>query len=136
MEQSTGNSEWFDPPTEEVIQRYYELNQQLKEIEFELAGLKKRFHSFFDATVGRNNKGETSLGRYVLQRQIRESVHYHEEHTVRLLEELNLQDCIKIIKVPDEEKIYAAVTLGLIDATKLEPCKNRKVTQAIVVKKI
>jgi hypothetical protein len=120
---------------EEMLNRYHELNQQKKDIDNEMAELKKVFHHYFDATVGQKENGESIVGNFMLQRQIRGSESLDEDRTVQLLEELNLTDCIETVKRPDRQKIDAAVTLGLLAETDLEDCIIKKVTQAIIVKK-
>jgi hypothetical protein len=120
---------------EEMLNRYHELNQQKKDIDNEMAELKKVFHQYFDTTIGQKENGETIVGDFMLQRQIRGSESLDEERTVHLLEELNLTDCIETVKRPDRQKIDAAVTLGLLSQTDIEDCIIKKVTQAIIVKK-
>jgi hypothetical protein len=122
--------------TDEMVNRYYELNLQAKQIDRELANLKKEFHTYFDSTNGINMKGESAIGDYLVQRQIRCSKSYDEVKTVHLLEELNLSDCIQTLKRPDEEKIEAAITLGLLKQSEIDDCIKRKVSPAILVKKI
>ena len=122
--------------TAEMVGKYHELSLQVKRIEGELDELKKVFHQFFDMQLGEEEKGEYEIGEFKLQRQIRESEGYHEINTVKVLEELNLTDCIQIVKKPDKEKIDAAITLGLLSSKDLAECIHRKVTKAIVVKKV
>jgi hypothetical protein len=122
--------------TEEMVKRYYELSQRAKELDSELAELKTAFHTYFDHKLGSNSKGESELGDYKIQRQIREYESFHDDRTVKVLEDMNLKDCIKMVKQPDYQKIEAAVTLGIISMADFEECLNRKVTKAIVVKKL
>lgn len=122
--------------TQEMVNRYYELNLQGKQIDRELSDLKKYFHEYFDTTIGKNVKAESAIGGYMVQRQIRNSDSFDEVKTVNLLEELNLTDCIQTLKRPDEQKIEAAITLGLLKKSEIEECIKRKVSQAILVKKI
>jgi hypothetical protein len=121
--------------TEEMVQRYYELSQRAKELDNELTELKTAFHMFFDNRDGIHSKGEVALGDYKIQRQIREYESFQDERTVKALEKMNLNDCIKLVKIPDYQKIEAAVTLGIISMDDFEGCLNRKVSKAIVVKK-
>ena len=120
--------------TEEMVARYYQLNHEAKRIEKELRELKKRFHDYFDQTNGADTKAELRFKDYKLQRQIRQSETYMDEQTVQTLEELGLTDCVRTVKRPDDAKIEAAITLGLLDPNELEHCKQRKVTSAIVVR--
>lgn len=122
--------------TKEMVNRYYELSLQAKQIDRELTDLKKEFHDYFDSINGKNVKAESVIGDYLVQRQIRCSDSYDEVKTVHLLEELNLTDCIQTLKLPDEQKIEAAITLGLLKQTEIEECIKRKVSQAILVKKV
>lgn len=122
--------------TLEMVNRYYELNLQAKQINRELTDLKKEFHDYFDTTIGENVKAESAIGEYMVQRQIRNSDSFDEVKTVHLLEELNLVDCIQTLKRPDEQKIEAAITLGLLNQADIEECIQRKISQAILVKKI
>lgn len=114
--------------------RYYELNRQAKEINKQLNQLKKTFNDYFNETVGEDTKGELLLGKYKLQRQVRRSETYIADKTVQKLEALNMTDCIQVVRRPDEQKINAAVTLGLLPATELDDCKEAKVSVAIYVK--
>jgi len=120
--------------TEEMVQKYYHLSKKAKEIDRELSKLKKVFHKYFDLTEGVNQGGELSFENYILQRQIRVSERFKEEEAVLKLEEMNLQECIKVEKRVDGDKIQAAMTLGLIDQDLVEGWKERKHTAAIVVR--
>ena len=64
--------------TEEMIKKYYTLNKQVKEIEKELARLKKIFNHYFDLSVGVNEKGRLDFNAYVVQRQVRVAESYQE----------------------------------------------------------
>lgn len=120
--------------TEEDIKRYYELNLQKKKIEQEMNYFKKKFHQHLDDTYGKENKGEIQRGNYKLQRQIRSSIRYDEENTVKKLEELNLNDFVMEVKQPDTEKLESAIKLGLVESKEFTDCKKTKTTQTIVVK--
>lgn len=122
--------------TEETLARYFQLNKEAKAIEKELAKLKKTFNDYFDQLVGERQKGEFVLGNYKLQRQIRTSESYLPQETVQKLEALQLTDCVQIVKRPDEQKIDAAVTLGLLAPDTLEDCKVRKMSAAIYVREV
>lgn len=122
--------------TEEMVERYYELQKEAKKIDKQLNDLKKVFHQYFDLKVGENQKGELLFRKFKLQRNIRVSEKFHEEKTIEKLEKLNLLDCIKTIKEPDEEKINAAISLGIVDKSEFDDCKQRKTTSAILVKEI
>lgn len=122
--------------SEEDVKTYYELQEQKKEIDKQIKHFHEKFHRYFDKIAGEYQKGEIQIGEYKVQRQIRQSTVYEDEKTVELLEQLQLQDLIQIIKKPDEEKIESAITLGLIDRKKLDDCKRVKKTKAIIVKKI
>ncbi|MCU9614463.1 hypothetical protein OEV98_13035 [Caldibacillus lycopersici] len=121
--------------TEAMVERYHELNKQAKELEKELSKLKKSFNLYFDLTVGQNEKGELAFENYVLQRQIRTSEKFREE-AVQKLEEMRLTDCIKVEKKVDEEKVNAAITLGIIPADSLSDLKDRKHSSAIYVREL
>lgn len=120
--------------TGEMLVKYYELNKQKKEIELEMNQLKETFHQYFDHLIGRNEKGEISISGYKLQRQIRKTEKYHEEVTVKRLEELNLNDLIHVVKKPDDLKIKSALHLGLINEQQLEGCIITTCSPAISVK--
>jgi hypothetical protein len=122
--------------SETLLQRYYELSQTAKEVEKELKGMKKELNAYFDHIIGQNQKGESDIGEYKVQRVIRYSENFDVEKTVKRLEEKQLTDCIETKRIPDKEKINAAITLGLIDSNEIEDCIERKVSQAISVKKI
>ena len=107
--------------TEDMVTRYYELSRQA---------------NYFDETVGQGRKGELLLGDLKLQRQVRKSEKYIADKTVQKLEELNMTDCIQVVKRPDEQKITAAVTLGLLPAAALDDCKEEKVSVAIYVREV
>lgn len=128
-------SKTFQIP-EEMISRYVALNDKAKKIDEELSEMKKIFTSFFDHTYGENCKGEERIGDYKIQRQIRNSEQYHPEKTVKVLEELNLTDCILLVKQPDKQKLDAALTLGMVSYEELNDCLIRKSSQAIVVKSL
>ncbi|MUK88541.1 hypothetical protein GMD78_09080 [Ornithinibacillus sp. L9] len=120
--------------TEEDIKRYYELNKQKKDIEQEMNYLKKKFHELLDDSFGKESKGEIQRGNYKLQRQIRSSVRYDDDHTIEKLEELNLNDFIVEVRRPDTEKLESAIKLGLVEEKDFTDCKKSKITQTIVVK--
>ena len=121
--------------SEKLLQRYYELSLTAKEVEKELKMMKKELNDYFDDTIGQNQKGETNIGDYKIQRIIRYSENFNEEKTIKRLEDKQLTDCIQTIKIPDKEKINAAITLGLLDSNEMEDCIERRVSQAISVKK-
>ena len=120
--------------TKEMLLEYERLNQSKKQIEAQMNQLKKQFHAYFDATVGENVKGELVVDGYKLQRLIRSVEQFDEEKTVERLEELNMKDLIRIVKRPDEEKIYAAMNLGFLKREDIEGCIFSKKTGAISVK--
>ncbi|MFD1781398.1 hypothetical protein ACFSFW_22390 [Fredinandcohnia salidurans] len=129
------DSKRFTQIPEELISKYFTLSEKAKEIEKELKEMKKVINVYFDETVGKQEKGESIVGDYKIQRQIRTSESYHDEKTVKKLEELNLVDCIRIIKQPDQQKIDAAITLGLLGQADIEDCIVKKTTNAITVRK-
>ncbi|WP_106496420.1 hypothetical protein [Lentibacillus sp. Marseille-P4043] len=120
--------------SEDDLKRYVELNDQKKQIDQEMKQLKNKFHQLLDDSIGKEEKGELERGRYKLQRQVRSQIRYHDETTVAKLEELNLEDCIVLVKRPDPDKLEAAIKLGMVDEAEFGDCKRTKVTQAIVVK--
>ncbi|PWA05143.1 hypothetical protein DCC39_18335 [Pueribacillus theae] len=122
--------------SEKDLEKYYELSESKKEIEKKLKELNQAFHLYFDETVGENQKGERNIGQYKIQRQIRQSNDFNDEKTVLRLEELNLHDCIQVIKKPDKQKINSALTLGIIEDAQINDCRMSKSTKAIIVKKI
>ncbi|MDR4886127.1 hypothetical protein RGU12_01030 [Fredinandcohnia sp. QZ13] len=126
----------FTQIPEELITRYFTLSEKAKEIEKELKEMKKVLNVYFDETVGKHEKGESFVGDFKIQRQIRWSESYHDEKMVKRLEELNLNDCIQVIKQPDQQKIEAAITLGLLGQADIEDCILKKTTNAITVRKM
>lgn len=118
--------------TREMLAHFLELQHKKKEVETEIDELKKAFNEYFDLSVGKNVKGEMVLRDYKLQRQIRNTVKFKQEQTVKRLEELNLLDLIE--KKPDEGKIKSAIQLGLLHEEDLEGCKTLNTSQAIYVK--
>lgn len=120
--------------TEEMVEKFFQLNKQAKEIDKELSRLKKAFNQYFDLTVGENQKGVLTFESFEHQRQIRVAEKFREEETVKKLEEMNLTDCIKVVKQVDEEKVKAAVTLGILPAEILTDYKDRKHIPVIAVK--
>lgn len=98
--------------------------------------MKKVLNVYFDETVGKHKKGESIVGNYKIQRQVRSSESYHDEKMVKKLEELNLVECIRVIKQPDQQKVEAAITLGLLGQADIEDCIIKKTTNAITVRKI
>ena len=118
--------------TREMLAHFLELQHKKKEVEKEIEELKRAFNEYFDLSVGKNAKGEMVLREYKLQRQIRNSVKFKQQQTVKKLEELNLLDLIE--KKPDEEKIRSAIQLGLLHEEDLEGCKTVNTSQAIYVK--
>lgn len=122
--------------TEQDLDRYYKLSERKKEIEKKMKELNQTFHLYFDETAGENQKGEVHIGQFKLQRQIRKSNYFDNEKTVKRLEELNLHDCIQIIKKPDQKKIESAITLGIIEDEQINDCRLSKNTKAIIVKKV
>lgn len=124
----------LDLITEEMVARFSELSKQAKEIDKELAQLKKLFNEYFDLTVGKNEKGWVSFESFVLERHIRTSEKYREEETVEKLEDMNLSECVKVVKKVDEEKVNAVLTLGLLPPEVLAEYKERKFVPVITVK--
>ncbi|MBS4211208.1 MULTISPECIES: hypothetical protein [Neobacillus] len=122
--------------TGEMLAKYYELNKKKKEIELEMNELKDVFQSYFNNLVGRDTKGEITVSGFKLQRQIRKSEKFHEEETVKRLEELQLNDLIQVIKKPDDSKIKAALELGLLKGNQLEGCIVTTHSPAISVKPV
>ncbi|MGN8646567.1 hypothetical protein ACTNEO_11205 [Gracilibacillus sp. HCP3S3_G5_1] len=122
--------------SEEVLQKYYELNNQKKELDKQLKEVKKQIHHYLDEAFGMKQKGEVKRGKYKAQRVIRSSVHYDEEKTVQKLEQLNLEDFIVLVKQPDTEKLEAAMKVDLVKEEDFADCKTNKLTQAITVKEL
>lgn len=120
----------------EKVERYHQLLAQLKKAEKELEELKQGFHLYFDHHVGQGTRGVENVGDFTVQRQIRESRRYDDQKTVRVLEELQLSDCIIVTKKPDSEKVDAALALGLIAEHQLVDCLIQKRIPAILVKKV
>jgi len=120
--------------SEKMVERYYKLQVQAKNIERELNELKKVFHQYFELKLGENEKGELVFKNYKLQRQIRILEKYHDVKTVEKLESLNLSDCIQVIKKPDVKKIKAAMELGILNEEELAGCKDCKISTAIFVR--
>ncbi|MED3573941.1 hypothetical protein ACTHO0_18480 [Cytobacillus praedii] len=120
--------------TKEMLANYHELNLKKKEIETELNELKKVFNQYFDMAVGKDTRGDIAIGDYKLQRQVRVTEKYEQEDTVNRLEKLNFLDLIQ--KRPDEEKIKAALNLGLLKESDLEGCIKTSSSQAIYVKRV
>lgn len=50
--------------TEEMLEKYYEINQKKKEIETAMQEMERECHHYFDETVGKNVKGEVILVDY------------------------------------------------------------------------
>ena len=100
--------------TADMMARYHSLSKEKKAIEDEMNVLKEVFHQFFDKQAGVNQKGELIEEGLKLQRQIRKTEKYLPEPTVQKLEELKMKDLIKVIKIPDEEKINASIKLGFM----------------------
>ncbi|AZU64949.1 hypothetical protein CHR53_12550 [Neobacillus mesonae] len=117
-----------------MLIKYYELNKQKKEIELEMNNLKDMFQEYFNQLIGADRKGEIIVNGYKLQRQIRKTEKYKDEETVKMLEDLKLNDLIQVIKKPDEQKIKAAVNLGLLNAEQLDSCIITTYSPAITVK--
>jgi hypothetical protein len=122
--------------TGEMLVKYYELNKQKKEIEMEMNELKDAFQNYFNNLVGSNHKGEITISGYKLQRQIRKTDKYHEEETIKRLEELQMNELIQVVKKPDDVKIKAALNLGLLSPDHLEGCIVSTSSPAITVKPV
>ncbi len=120
--------------TGDMLVRYYELNKQKKEIELEMNELKDVFQNYFNNLVGANHKGEIAVSGYKLQRQIRKTEKYKHEETIRMLENLQMNDLIQVVKKPDDEKIKSALNLGLLNPSHLDGCITTTYTPAITVK--
>ncbi|KQL17877.1 hypothetical protein ACFFHH_04540 [Cytobacillus solani] len=120
--------------TKEMLANYHELNLKKKEIETELNELKKAFNQYFDMAVGKDTRGDIAIGDYKLQRQVRVTEKYEQEDTVNRLEKLNFLDLIQ--KKPDEEKIKAALNLGLLKESDLVGCIKASSSLAIYVKRV
>jgi hypothetical protein len=120
--------------TEEELKRYFELNKMQKEIKQEMDHLKRKFHDIFDASFGKEAKGEIERGNYKLQRQIRVTTSYQDEAAVKKLDEMNLQDFIIVTRTADKDKLESAFKLGLVEEDEFKDCLNTKLTQYITVK--
>ncbi|MFS0863203.1 hypothetical protein [Fredinandcohnia sp. 179-A 10B2 NHS] len=136
MIQNQEGTNSFSEIPEELMARYVMLSEQAKQIEKELKEMKKVINVYFDETIGKNEKGESVVGNYKIQRQIRCSEGFHDEKMVKRLEDLKLVDCIQTVKQPDQQKIEAAITLGLLAQSDIEDCMIRKTSPVIVVRKI
>ena len=112
--------------TEDMVSRFHELLQQLKEIEKQIREYKSVFNLYFDQTFGPNEKGRIQFQRFTLTRNIRVAEKFQEEKAVAKLEKMNLADCIKIEKKVDTQKVDAAISLGLLEKEALEDCIDRK----------
>ncbi|AXI10477.1 hypothetical protein CV093_17970 [Oceanobacillus sp. 143] len=122
--------------TAEMIARYYDLNKLKKEIDSEMSQLKKQFHAYFDEQVGVNTKGEITNNGFKLQRQIRKVEKFVDDLTVTRLEELNMDELIYVEKKPDDEKINAAISLGLLNEEDISDCRMSSFSGAISVKEV
>ncbi|MBS4207486.1 hypothetical protein [Bacillus sp. FJAT-50079] len=120
--------------TDEALKNYYELYKKKKEIDEEMDHLKRVFHTYFDDHIGANHKGEITLNGYKLQRQIRKMEKYHDETTIKRLEDLNMHELIQTIKKPDATKIKSALSLGLLREEDLDGCIITTLSPAISVK--
>ncbi|WP_062352855.1 hypothetical protein [Bacillus kwashiorkori] len=120
--------------TEELVEQFFYLSKQAKEIDRQLSMLKKIFNDYLDEYYGRNERVDLQFDRFQLQRQVRVTEKYDEPKVVEKLEKLNLTDCIKVEKRPDGEKIQAAITLGLLKEEDLQQMKIKKTATAISVK--
>lgn len=120
--------------TEDMLEKFYRLNQKKKEMESALNELKQQFHLYFDETVGENVKGQVIVGDYHLQRQVRTSEKIKEDQTVERLEALNLKDLL--VRKPDVEKIKSAMSLGILKESDLEDCWVTNHSPAILVKPV
>ncbi|OZU88307.1 hypothetical protein CIL03_11675 [Virgibacillus indicus] len=122
--------------TGDMLRKYYDLNRRKKEIEQEMNHLKKLFHTYFDSEAGPQTKGEFTHNGFKLQRQIRKSEKFNTDVTIARLDELNMNELIKIVRKPDDEKINAAVSLGLLKEEDLEDCRVTNYSAAITVKEL
>ncbi|WP_443127408.1 hypothetical protein [Gracilibacillus sp. D59] len=122
--------------SEELLKKYYDLNNQKKILEKEMNQVKKQIHNYLDETFGKEQKGEVKRGKYKAQRIIRSSVKYDEQKTVKKLEALNLEDFILQVKRPDTEKLEAAMKIDLVQEKDFVDCKTDKLSQAISVKEL
>ncbi|MBB6452595.1 uncharacterized membrane protein YgaE (UPF0421/DUF939 family) [Salirhabdus euzebyi] len=122
--------------SEETLKKFYDLNMQKKEIEKEMNQIKKEIHHYLDKTVGKEQKGEVKRGKYKAQRVIKSSTNYDEEKTVRKLENLKLTDFIMEVRLPDTEKLEAAMKIDLVKEEDFLDCKTNKLMQAITVKEM
>ncbi|MFD2443921.1 hypothetical protein ACFSO7_07970 [Bacillus sp. CGMCC 1.16607] len=120
--------------TKNMLWEYNRLNEEKKKIEANLSEMKKIFNLYFDETVGFNEKGELLIEDLKLERQIRRVEKFDEVKTVDRLESLNMVDLVLTIKRPDEEKVKAALNLGLLKNEDLEGCISLQTTGAIYVK--
>ena len=120
--------------TADMMARYHSLSKEKKAIEDEMNVLKEVFHQFFDKQAGVNQKGELIEEGLKLQRQIRKTEKYLPEPTVQKLEELKMKDLIKVIKIPDEEKINASIKLGFMREEDFKGCKAIYYSKAISIK--
>jgi hypothetical protein len=120
--------------TGDLLERYYDLSKQKKEIDLELNELKDQFHQYFNEVAGSEEKGEITINGYKLQRQMRKTEKYNDEVTIKRLEDLQMNDLIQVIKKPDDVKIKAALNLGLLNEEQLEGCLVTSLSPAITVK--
>ncbi|GAA0465072.1 hypothetical protein [Alkalibacillus silvisoli] len=122
--------------TEELLKKYYDLSTEKKEIEKDLNQIKKQIHSYLDEQFGEEEKGEVKIGKYKVQRTIRSSIKYDDEKTIQKLEDLNLEDFILQVKLPDTEKLESAMKLDLVNEDEFSGCKKEKRSRAITVKEL
>lgn len=116
------------------LERYLKLAEEAKRIEAEMSALRKMFHEQLDSTFGEGSKVDVVVDGIKLQRLQRESVSLDQSKTLMILKEKGLEECIDTVQVPNEAKIQASITLGMLAPVDLEGCLIKKIVPAIVVK--
>lgn len=120
---------------EKLLSQFYELRQAKKEIDDEINRIRKLIITYFDELKGENVEAEAQFGNYVVQRKIRKQEKWDREKTVERLKELGLNECIRMIEEPDEEKLNSAISLKFVDEKDLTGCLKSKYTPYISIEK-
>lgn len=121
--------------TEDVLSQFYELKQKKKEIDDEISRLRGEILTYINHTSGEMADAKIEMGPYVVHRKIRKQEKFDREKTVAKLKALGLEECIKTIEEPDEEKLKSALSLKFISLDDLEGCVHYKMTPYLSIEK-
>lgn len=112
------------------IERYYELVAKIKQLEDEKKVMNKVIKSYFNNTPGIYKVNGYKVNIY---EQDRSKV--DQDMLVEILKKKGLNDCLKVVVIPDEDKVEEALYCGRLTQQELEPCLQVRKSLSLLITK-